>query len=237
MENDLQNTLDKLIESGSDDNPALNKLISDYTTYHLVLVVLGGLFCLVLALLGVYLWKGFRRTPTTDRGTSTFERRTYFYGGISSITVSLLMTLIVAANLSNVLNPRRGFAGTVNMLATPPSGSQAEKLQQAFNLWLQSGERDMPSLIQSHIDDRLAWQRPKAIICGLLLVIAVLLCARLWRSLVYASAERTAKRAPKELGLLALAVGMVVVCLVLMLMVIGNTQGSFAPISLTLIFG
>ena len=93
MENDLQNTLDKLIESGSDDNPALNKLISDYTTYHLVLVVLGGLFCLALALLGVYLdKKGFRRTPKTDRGTSTFERRTYFYGGISSITVSLALS-------------------------------------------------------------------------------------------------------------------------------------------------
>ena len=67
MDNDLQNTLDKLIESGSDNNPALNKLISDYTTYHLVLVVLGGLLCLALALLGVYLWKGFRQNspPST----------------------------------------------------------------------------------------------------------------------------------------------------------------------------
>ena len=44
---DLQSTLSRLIQSGSGSNPAYTALLHDYTVYHAVLVIEGGMlrFC------------------------------------------------------------------------------------------------------------------------------------------------------------------------------------------------
>ena len=94
----------------------------------------------------------------------------------------------------------------------------------------------MPSLIQSKIDDRLAWQRPKAIICSVLLMVFVVLSDRIWRTLIRKSRVQ-AKWKPKERTLLMAGIVTVTACFPLMLMVMGNTQGSIVPIALTLFFG
>ena len=67
------------------------------------------------------------------------------------------MALIVAANISNVLNPQQGFSGVVGMLGTSQTDEQKVQLHQSFNTWLQSGSTHAPALIQSKINDRLAW--------------------------------------------------------------------------------
>ena len=237
MNGSLEGTLKELIRSAGDSNPALNALIADYTKYHVVLVVVGGMFLLGLFALGVVFWKRFKRAPKTGSRRWSFEKKTYFCFSAVSVLVGLLMALIVAANVSNVLDPRQGFEGSISMLGTPQAGTQADDLYDSVNTWVQSGSTDVPSLLQGKIDDRLSWQRPKAIICSVLLVLLALLSARIWRTLIRKSRGREAKWKLPETGLLVLGVVTVGACLLLMLMVMGNTQASIAPISLTLFYG
>lgn len=237
MNDSLQETLEGLIDAGADSNPALNVLISDYTKYHVVLVVVGGIFLLGLILLSAFFWRHFKQATKPAAHRWTFEKTTYFGFGVLAVLVGLFMALVVAANVSNVLNPEQGFAGAVPMLATPKPGTQADELQQAFTLWLESDSPQVPPLVQNSIDDRLAWQRPKAIICSVLLAIFLVLSAGIWRALIRRSRAPEFTWRLRDGALLMLGLLTVGVCLLLMLMVMGNTQGSIAPISLTLFYG
>jgi cytochrome bd-type quinol oxidase subunit 2 len=233
----LQTTLNNLLQSGTRSNPALNTLLSDYTKYHLVLLVVGGLFTLILVTLSVLFWARYKKAPKTDTRKWTFEKKTYFSFGLLTTIVWLLMVLIVVVNAGTVLNPRQGFSGVVDMLGTSQAGTHKTELYQSFNTWLQSGSTQVPSLIQSKISDRLGWQQPKAIICSVLLVIFVVVSIHIWGTLIRQSKVRQMKRKLQEKSLLFSGVVVVAVCLLLMLMVIGNTQGTLAPMSLTMLYG
>ncbi len=233
----LQTTLNNLLQSETRSNPALNSLLNDYTKYHVVLLIVGGLFTIILVILSFLFWARYKRAPKTDTSKWTFEKKTYFSFGLLVTVVGLLMALIVVANASNVLNPRQGFSGAIGVLSTSQAGTHKAELYQSFNTWLQSGNTHIPSLIQSKINNRLAWQRPKAIICSALLAIFVAVSIRIWGTLIRQSKVREVKWKLKEKALLFSGVVSVAVCLLLMLMVIGNTQGAFAPLSLTLFYG
>ncbi len=237
MNDTLHDTLDALLRSGSESNPALNALLRDYTRYHVVLIVLGGLFLVAFALLAAFCWRRLRRAPKWDDRRWSFERATYLCFGASSAVLGLMTAVLVAANASNVIDPRQGFSGAIAMVGAPGPGSRAAELHQSFGTWLGSGQAATPSLIDTRIDERLAWQRPKAIICVVLLVVFVVLSAWVWRTLIRRSRARRAGWTRNDLMLLVAGVGACPVCLLLMLMVIGNTQGSFAPMSLTLFYG
>ena len=237
MDASLQELLRTLLQSGSESNPALNALISDYSTYHLVLVMVGGLFLVALIILSVFLWRRFSRAPRTDTRRWTFEKRVYFVFGLLSVLVGLAMTVIVAANVSTAVHPREGFAGSISMLGTPQPGTPSADVQGSVYAWLESGSTDTPADLQAQIDERLSWQRPKAIVCGVLLVVFVFLSFLIWRALIRRSRDRTARRCFPGVGLFVLGVITVLASLLLMLMVMGNTQGTLAPISLTLFLG
>ena len=237
MDASLQELLRTLLQSGSESNPALNALISDYSTYHLVLVMVGGLFLVALIILSVFLWRRFSRAPRTDTRRWTFEKRVYFVFGLLSVLVGLAMTVIVAANVSTAVHPREGFAGSISMLGRPQPGTPSADVQGSVYAWLESGSPDTPADLQAQIDERLSWQRPKAIVCGVLLVVFVFLSFLIWRALIRRSRDRTARWGFPGVGLFVLGVITVLASLLLMLMVMGNTQGSLAPISLTLFLG
>lgn len=233
----LQRTLSKLIQSGSRSNPAMNILLDDYTRHHAVLVVVGGFLVLIFLLLSFFFWTQFKRTPEEAAHKWTFEKKTYFSLGALSIVVGLLMALIVAVNATTVLNPLPGFSALVDSLGTPKAGTQMDKLYQAFNIWLQSGSIHIPSLIQSKIDERLAWQRPKAIVSGVLLVVFVALSTRIWSTLIKKSRIRESKWGLKERALLVSGTVTITLSLLLMVIAVANMQGAFAPLALTLAFG
>src|SRR6266700_2767194 len=112
--NNLQRTLSELIQSGSRSNPAMNTLINDYTTYHLVLVVIGGFFVLIFLLLSLFFWTQLKRTPQAAKHKWTFEKKTYFSLGAVSIVVGLLIALIVVVDATTVLYPLPGFSSLVD---------------------------------------------------------------------------------------------------------------------------
>ena len=212
-------------------------MLDDYAAYHATLVVVGGCFLLALLLFTGFCWKQYRRSLARGAGARTFERRTFARLGLSSIAVSALLAVVVAANLSNALDARNGFAGVVTLLGSPPAGSDRAELDLEFASWVQSGAASTPSPIEDRIDDRLAWQQPKAIITGVLLVLIAMSSARAWRTLVRVSRVAARPWAARDRVRLAGAIGSVPVCLVLMLMVIGNTQASVAPLTVTMLFG
>jgi len=93
----------------------------------------------------------------------------------------------------------------------------------------------MPSLIQKKIDRRLEWQRPKAVICTVLLVVFASLSAYIWRALIKQSRLRDITWKLKDAT--PLGAGLLSFTACLPLMVIGNTQSFIAPITLTLMYG
>ncbi len=236
-EGSLQATLGRMLRSGVDSNAALNALIRDYTTFHIVLVFVGGLFLLGLVTISIVFWSRFARTRTSDVPATTFERATYVSFGVLSVVVGLFLALVVAANVSSVANPRQGLSGAVGMLGHPRAGTPTGDFQQAVVTWLESGNAEVPARVQDRIDDRLAWQRPKAIVCSVMLLVALAISVQVWRSLVRRSRSPARGGTPATGALLVVGVATVVASLLLMLMVMGNTQGSIAPLSLTLFLG
>ena len=97
----------------------------------------------------------------------TFERRSYFSFGTVSLILGLAMTVVYWANVTSVVNPRQTLSGTT--------------FSRIGQTWLRSGRAQISPLLQHAIDERLAWQRPKAIICSILLVAFVTLTVFLWR--------------------------------------------------------
>lgn len=237
MHADLRTTLDALLRSGSTTNPALEALLDDYARYHTVFVVLGGALTLASLGFGAWAWGRYRRVRRAADGRSPFERRVPLGFAVLGLAVGLGIGLVVAANAGNARDPRPGFAGAVGLIEHAPAGGTDSPRDRAFDAWLRSGQAERPTLVDERIDDRLAWQRPKAVISAVLLVLMVVAGTRLWRGLIGRARWRVGPMPAAERLRLAAAVGSVPAVLVLAAMVIGNTQASLAPLSMTLFYG
>lgn len=201
-----------------------------------MLFIEGGIFALILIGLSVYFWRRFKRAQKAETRNWTFESKTYFYFGLVSTGVALCMLLIVAANLSNVVNPQAGFAQSIPDLGAPQAGTQKAALYQAVSTWAQSGSVQMPSLLQNGVRDRLSWQQPKAIVSSILLVVFAVFTARVWQKLLQNARARVTMWSLRDKVRITMGVIAVPITLLLMLMALANTQASFAPITLTLLF-
>ena len=221
----LHTTLEAMLRSSTASNPAFDTLLHDYSDYHAVLVVLGGFLTAGLLLLSVFSWRRLRRVPRTR----TFERRTYRAFALASGTVFLGLALVMAANVSTVLDPRQGFAHVIPAPGAPAPGTERARLHRSAASWIESGRSEVPPLLQRKVDDRLSWQRPKAIISGVLAFALALFSVRLWRRLL--------GRESGGRGAVAIGATAPVCALVLAAMAIANAQAAFAPLTLTLLYG
>lgn len=236
MDNDnLQHTLSHLMQAGDHANPAYTTLLHDYTRYHTVLFIEASLFALLFIGLIGYCWRQVTHRHHAGPRPWSFEKTTWACLGIGSTVVTLFLLLIVAANLSNVLNPEAGFAQSLPDLSTPLAGTPRAALYQAVNTWVQSGNTDMPLPLQNAVRERLAWQRPKAIIASILLVVVAGFTVRVWQTLFQRRAGDDSWHL-REKALLTIGVLALPSTVFLLLMALANTQASFAPIMLTLLF-
>ena len=78
-------------------NPSYDRLMTDDRNYHIVFLVVGGLFLLLLLRLSVFSWAQFKRSARR-----IFERRTYFSFGAASLTLGLL-AVAFWANVTSVV--------------------------------------------------------------------------------------------------------------------------------------
>jgi len=192
-------------------SPAYDRLLASDRHYHVVFLVVGGLFMLLLLLFSAFSWMRWKRARRR-----TFERRAFFSFGAVSLIFGLFMIVAFWANVTSVVNPRRTIAGTT----FAPIGEA----------WLQSGSAQLSPPLQQAIDERLAWQRPKAVICTVLLMAFVTLAVLLWRRLLRQAATGEPSRKLGRRPLLCAAVLSAAACLLLMLMVIGNTESAIEPL-------
>lgn len=234
--NNLQDTLYRLLQSDSRANLAYATLVHDYNTYHAVLFIEAGMFALMLVVLSLYFWRRVAHMHRAATHHGSFEQKTYIGFGLLSAGAALFLLLLVAANLSVVVTPHEGFAQVIPELGVPQAGTRKAALYQEVNTWVQSGRADLPPLLQGAIDHRLAWQRPKAIVCSILLVVFALFTARVWQRLLQHVRTGAFMWSLREQALLAIGVLAVPLTLLLMLMALANTQASLAPITLTLLF-
>ena len=232
----LISTLEQLVRSQSGANPAFEALVDDYASYHLVLAVVGGAFAVVLAAFAWVAWKRFRRARDVGSRRWTFPAVTYLVASAAAAAVVLLLAVVVAANVTTALDPRPAFAGAIGLVGAPAAGSPRAELHDAFDRWLRSGDAAVPPAVQSAVDRRIAWQRPKAIVSGVLLLVVVVLAAGIWRPLL--DPGRAGRRSRRRDGVrVGTGLAAVAAALVLMLMVMGNTQASVAPVAMTLFYG
>lgn len=229
----LATMLRELLAHDWQSNPAAESLVHDFAKFHAFLAVVGGVLVLVSFLLTAVLWKRWKAASRTAAGRWAFEKRTYFSFGIGSLVFGLLMTVVTVANTGHALDPVPGL----RLMIDGSTKSSDSATSRAMATWLQSGSPDKPSALDSAIDDRLSWQQPKAIICAILFVIVAALAVRLWTMLVRRSRERETKRSLTDRALLAAGVATVPVSLLLLIMAVANTQGSIAPIAITVLGG
>ena len=231
MNDELHNRIREQRTSGWQSNPAMKTLINDYATYHLVLVLAGGFLVLILLLLSIVFWVRFTKIPKAGRFKWPFEKKVYFSFGLLSSIVSLFFALIVAANATNAFNPVPGFS----LLADSSSISTNTVAGRALNEWIQSGNGNVPPVLEQKVQERIAWQRPKAIICGMLLVVFVVLSVRLWSALIRATRANEPKWQLKENTFFVAGIVTVAFSLLMMVMVVANMQAAIAPITITVL--
>jgi hypothetical protein len=233
---DLHSTLSALLRPHAAANPAADRLVADYATYHATLAILAAGFLLVIGILSVLLWRRFRRA-TTGEGRWSFERRVYFWFAALGLLTSAFLVLVLVANVSNARNPRAGLAGSLSMLQTRTVGSPAHSRYQAYESWLESKTSAVPPPVQQVVDARLSWQRPKAIVSTVALLGMIIVTLRTWRTLIRQSRRDRWAWHSREVVHLAAGVGSAFSCLLLMVMVMGNTQAAIAPLSMSMFFG
>jgi hypothetical protein len=227
----LHATLNHMIQSGSWSNPAMHTLLTDYAKFHLVLVIAGGCTVIVLGLLSIIFWMRWKRTPNGDKHQWTFAKKVYFSFGLLSTAVSLLLALIVAANATNAFDPVPGFS----LLANSTTTSDSSQLGHALNAWITSGNSTVPPLIQQKVQDRLAWQRPKAIVSGILLILFVVLSFFLWNALLQKTKGKASKWQMKEATYFICGIATLTFSFFLLVLVLANMQGAIAPLTITVL--
>lgn len=222
------------LASSSDQGP-VGVLLADYARYHLALVVVGGFFLIGFIVLSVVFVRRWLKAPRVEqRRLWSFEKTVYAGFAALSIVMALFLALVVAANASNVRDPRTGLQGTVAELND--GSPHLRELHRSAAAWLESDDVTEPAPIQTAVSERLAWQRPKALICWLLLAGFLVAAALMWRTLLRRCRTGDSWRGADWLLLLG-GSATVALSLLLMLMVMGNTQAAVAPLMLTLLYG
>ena len=231
MGNQLQFTLVQQLNSDWQYNPAVRTLVHDYIKYHTVFLVAGGVMLLLSALLAAYLWVRFRRVASIRRLKWPFEKKVYFMFGSVLTTFSLFFLLIWAANLSTVLNPLPGFSSLASSTSVPSDSTTGR----AITGWVASGSAEVPLVLKEKIQERINWQRPKAVICGLLLILFTALTVGLWGSLIKKSRTDKLVWSYGDRALMIIGGVLFVLCLLLSIMTVANAQGAIGPIVMSLL--
>lgn len=233
MQNSLQDLLLKLILETNSKNPAYKFLLNDYAKYHFVMVILGGISAITLTFLAGYQFHLLRKEGNLAARMKEVSGKANLYLGAYSGFLALAFGLIVIGNLGNAMSPKSGFRNSLEILGNPVAGSKTFLLQENFREWIESEKTSIPAYLNYVVEERLSWQIPKAVISFLLLAILIYISMRLWAKLIHNSYSLSKRRTA---ALFALGILLSLICTLFLVMAIANTQGSIAPIALSLFF-
>ena len=198
----------------------MDAILADYQRFHAVLVVLAVVFLAAMITLIVVCATSLRAARRRPSGATRRQVWTYRIFITGAVLVALFLLVVIAANVSTVLNPARGFAGV-------------DQSGRAITAWLSSGSPVVPAEVQERVDARLSWQLPKAIIVTVLLIAVASASVWIWRRWV----SRAYPSRSANVLLLLTGTMSVGAALLLMLMVMGNVQAVLAPTTMSLVLG
>lgn len=229
----FQLALKEIINSGVPPNPAMSRIIFDYSNYHAVMVMMSGFLLLIFSFLSFKFWTKFK-SPSCTRWT--FEKKSYLYFLLISITMALFMVLLVAANTSNTLDPQNGLSLTYEQ----SSPNEADDLHLMFNNWIESSNSSIPQPINSEIENRVNFHTNKALKSFALLIVFMVLSLKTWKKILNRSKTINASLRIINWNLsdkINFAIGntSIALSLLLLIMVVANIQGAFAPLTAFLV--
>lgn len=229
----FQLALNEIINSGVPPNPAMSRIIFDYSNYHAIMVLMSGFQFLMFSFLSFKFWTKFKNPSNTGW---TFEKISYFYFLFISIIMAAFMLLLVVANTSNTLDPQNGLSLTYEKT----SPDKADDLHLTFDNWIESSDTSIPSTIKSEIENRVNFHTNKAFKSFALLILFILFSIKTWKNIIKRSKTINASLRFIHWNLrdkVSLAIGNVSLALTLLLliMVIANIQGAFAPLTAFLV--
>lgn len=227
--NTLQTTIINLLESGWQKNPAMTTLLNDYIQGHLIVAVLGGIFAVLLFGFGTYTLVRLIQSRKLMRRKWTLVQKTQLSLTVISSFVGMLMGLIAMINTLTALSPIEGFSSIAKTTAI----SMTSPVGQALLEWIDSGSQSIPAALEQKVNNRTAWQQPKAIVSWVLLGLFGLLGFYIWRGLIMQS--NVGRWYTKGILLTSGAFTMTACCL-LMVIVVANTANGFAPLAIS-VFG
>ncbi|MCK9862865.1 hypothetical protein [Paenibacillus sp. ATY16] len=123
----------------------------------------------------------------------------------------------------------------IDSFAISDGGSYKDEWRYAFIEWIRSGNESIPAMIQQKINARIEFHAAKAFVCGALLIIFVALGLFLWNSLIKRSKAMGSKWRYIEKTYFISGIATVALSLLLMVMVVANTQGAIAPLTAFLV--
>jgi hypothetical protein len=234
MNDKLQVLMDELMRSGWQSNPAMTALVNDYAKFHAIFVVATSVALLVLVLMSAFCWARSRKIARTGTSGEVFERRVFRSFAFLGSLLSLAFALLITVNADHAFNPSSVLDGF--SLLSAPRGDSA--VGRALLEWIESNAIHPPLLITQKIHDRVSWQGPKAIICGVLLILFVAMSVRSWDLLLKRKKRKRATETNRRLEekiLFGIGTTTAAVSLLMLIMVIANTQGALAPLTITVL--
>jgi Ca2+/Na+ antiporter len=235
MDNQLQTTLQRQIQSGWQSNPATHQIITSYARYHAVVAIVGSLFLLILLWLTAKFWIKFKKIPRIQRLKWPFEKKVYLcFASVFTLVVIFLGLIVIAANVSTAIKPLPGFSEAIPTLT---DNSYNTQLHKAFNEWILSGKSTPPVLVQQRIHHRRVFHTTRVMVGAVLLVTFTMLSVRLWKTLIGRRNASETKWTLKEVVWLLAGIVSVASALFMMIVVLANLQSAIVPIANTLQFG
>ena len=153
------------------------------------------------------------------------------------------MLVLVVANTTNTLNPLHGLS-----LAYNHSLSNGEiykditndGLHQTFSNWIKSGDSSIPTSIMSEIKNRVRFHTTKALISFALLISFVILSTSKWKKLIQYTRDIKLGIRDSKWGIyntfnFCVGNAAIALSLLMMILVVANIQGAFAPLTAFLV--
>ena len=153
--------------------------------------------------------------------------------------MALFMLLLVVANTTNTLDPQKGLSLTYNQ-SSLNIATDSDELHQTFNKWIESSHSSIPPTISSEIENRVNFHTNKALKSLALLIVFIVLSLKTWKKILNRSRTINASLRIMNWNLsdkVSLAIGnaSIAFSLLLLIMVVANIQGAFAPLTAFLV--
>lgn len=239
----LQKSLIAIIEQHAVPNPALRHIIDDYSRYHAILALLSGILSISFICVGFYFFRKTRNARIQSKTRWSFETKSYCYFFIISCVVGLCMLLLAIANLTNTFDPIHGLSLAYNLSNLDGAVSKetySDSLHQVFSAWIESGQSSMPNAISIEIAHRIRFHETKALLSFFLLLAFGILSINKWKVLICSTKSIAIEKGNRKGRLFrifdfVLANVSLALSLLMLLVVMANIQGAFAPLTAFLV--